>query len=60
MSYIEYDSTNPDQFERFIPESHKKRNRILKVLAIVGLICLVAYITNQESKTPEEEDIIVS
>lgn len=60
MSYIEFDPTNPEQYKNFTPASQRKWNRIIKGLAIVGLVCLVIYLANQESETRKEEDIFVS
>ena len=60
MSYIEYDPTNPDLFENYVPTSQRKRNRIIKGIIVVGITCLVIYLVFNEPDNGDEENIFIS
>jgi hypothetical protein len=57
---IEYDPTNPDLFENYVPTSQRKRNRIIKGIIVVGITCLVIYLVLKEPDNDVEEDIFIS
>lgn len=60
MSYIEYDPTNPELFENYVPTSQRRRNRIIKGIIVAGIICLIIYLVSKESDNDNEEDVFIS
>ena len=60
MSYIEYDPTNPELFENFVPLSQRRRNRIIKGIIVAGIVCLVIFLVFMEYDNDNEEDVLIS
>lgn len=60
MSYIEYDPTNPELFDNYVPTSQRRMKKIIKDLVIAGIVCIVIYLIYTDSDTDDEPDILIS
>ncbi len=60
MSYIEYDPTNPDLFDNYVPASQMRKKRIIKGIVVASLACLVIYLIYKESDSEKERDLHIS
>ena len=59
MSYIEYDPTNPADFNNFVSKQQKEK-KFIKLAIIVGITVLVLYLIIAEPVFEKDDDIEVS
>jgi len=59
MSYIEYDPTNPADFNNFVSKQQKEK-RFIKAVILIGITVLVLYLIIKEPLIEKDDDIEVS
>ena len=59
MSYIEYDPTNPADFNNFVSKQ-QKRNRLIKAVIFTSLTVLILHLIFKEPVVEKNDDIEVS
>jgi len=59
MSYIEYDPTNPADFNNFVSKQQKEK-KLIKAVFLIGITVLVLYLISREPVIEKDDDIEVS
>jgi hypothetical protein len=59
MSYIEYDPTNPADFNNFVSKQQKEK-KLIKAVILIGITVLVLYLISREPVIEKDDDIEVS